>query len=96
MSTAAYVNQVLETVKKRNPGEPEFLQAVTEVFRSIVPVLDRGEASIARGGAPLAPIPVEPQPQGPDTSGAPAIPQQQPPPTGGTLVPFGGVKPAPQ
>jgi len=40
---------------------------------------------------------VEPQPQGPtpETSGAPVIPQQQPP-TGGTLVPFGGVKPAPQ
>jgi general secretion pathway protein D len=51
------------------------------------------------GGAPLAPIPAEPQPQGPatDTSGAPVIPQQQqPPPTGGTLVPFGGVKPTPQ
>src|SRR4051794_19621698 len=46
------------------------------------------------GGAPLAPIPAEPQPQGqaPDTSGTPATPpQQQPPPTGGTLVPFGGV-----
>jgi glutamate dehydrogenase (NADP+) len=28
-------------VKKRNPGEPEFLQAVGEVFRSIEPVLDR-------------------------------------------------------
>jgi general secretion pathway protein D len=52
------------------------------------------------GGAPIAPIPVEPQPQSPtpDTSGAPAIPQQQQqqPPTGGTLVPFGGVKPTPQ
>jgi len=51
------------------------------------------------GGAPLSPIPVEqqpqPQPQQPETQGAPAIPQQQPP-TGGTLVPFGGVKPAPQ
>jgi glutamate dehydrogenase (NADP+) len=32
---------VFETVKKRNAGEPEFLQAVTEVFRSITPVLDR-------------------------------------------------------
>jgi len=50
------------------------------------------------GGAPIAPIPAEPQPQGPtpDTSGAPVIPQQQQPPSGGTLVPFGGVKPAPQ
>jgi glutamate dehydrogenase (NADP+) len=41
VSTAAYIDQVLETLKKRNAGEPEFLQAVTEVFRSITPVLDR-------------------------------------------------------
>ena len=41
VSTAAYVDQVFETVKKRNAGEPEFLQAVTEVLRSIAPVLDR-------------------------------------------------------
>ena len=36
------------------------------------------------GGAPLAPILAEPQPQGPatDTSGAPVIPQQQQPPHG--------------
>ncbi len=40
-SATAYVDQVFETVKKRNVGEPEFLQAVTEVFRSITPVLDR-------------------------------------------------------
>jgi len=36
-----YVDEVFETVKRRNAGEPEFLQAVTEVFRSITPVLDR-------------------------------------------------------
>src|SRR3954463_543697 len=51
------------------------------------------------GGAPLAPIQAEPQGATPETSGAPVIPQQQQqqqPPTGGTLVPFGGVKPAPQ
>ena len=41
MNTTAYVDQVFETVKKRNVGEPEFLQAVTEVLRSITPVLDR-------------------------------------------------------
>ncbi|MCC6861623.1 MAG: NADP-specific glutamate dehydrogenase [Bryobacterales bacterium] len=41
MTTAAYVDQVFETVRKRNPGEPEFLQAVTEVFRSITRVLER-------------------------------------------------------
>src|SRR5579872_4100618 len=40
-TSTTYVDQVFETVKKRNAGEPEFLQAVTEVFRSIAPVLDR-------------------------------------------------------
>ncbi len=40
-TAATYVDQVFETVKKRNAGEPEFLQAVTEVFRSIAPALDR-------------------------------------------------------
>jgi len=35
------VDRILETVKKRNPGEPEFLQAVVEVLRSIAPALDR-------------------------------------------------------
>ena len=33
------VRQVLEIVKKRNPNEPEFLQAVTEVLESIRPVI---------------------------------------------------------
>ncbi len=45
MSTLAvattYVDEVFATVKKRNAGEPEFLQAVTEVFRSITPALER-------------------------------------------------------
>jgi len=39
--TSRYIEQVFETVRKRNAGEPEFLQAVAEVFRSIVPVLER-------------------------------------------------------
>ncbi len=39
--TTAIVDQALETVKRRNAGEPEFLQAVSEVLRSITPVLDR-------------------------------------------------------
>jgi glutamate dehydrogenase (NADP+) len=34
-----YVASVLETVKKRNAGEPEFLQAVTEVLESLAPVV---------------------------------------------------------
>ncbi|WP_075981750.1 NADP-specific glutamate dehydrogenase [Bacillus massilinigeriensis] len=33
-----YVNQVFETVKKRNPNESEFHQAVKEIFDSLVPV----------------------------------------------------------
>src|SRR5262245_4280635 len=35
------VQQVLEVVKKRNPNEPEFLQAVTEVLESIRPTVER-------------------------------------------------------
>jgi len=35
-----YMLNVLETVKKRNPGEPEFIQAVTEVFESLEPVIE--------------------------------------------------------
>ena len=37
------IQEVLETVKKRNPNEPEFLQAVTEVLESIRPVIDRSK-----------------------------------------------------
>jgi len=35
-----YLNSVLETVKKRDAGEPEFLQAVEEVLESIEPVIE--------------------------------------------------------
>ena len=42
-SGSDYVRSVLETVKKRNPGEPEFLQAVEEVLSSITPALDRNK-----------------------------------------------------
>ena len=35
-----YMLDVLETVKKRNAGEPEFIQTVEEVFESIEPVID--------------------------------------------------------
>ncbi len=35
-----YMLQVLETVKRRNAAEPEFVQAVTEVFESLEPVID--------------------------------------------------------
>lgn len=38
-SVQKYVQQVFETVQKRNPNEAEFHQAVKEVFDSLVPVL---------------------------------------------------------
>ncbi len=37
----AYLNGVLETVKKRNANEPEFIQAVTEVLESLEPVIEK-------------------------------------------------------
>jgi glutamate dehydrogenase (NADP+) len=37
----SYVKEVLEGVKRRNPNEPEFLQAVTEVLESLEPVFQR-------------------------------------------------------
>lgn len=36
-----YLISVLETVKKRNPGEPEFIQAVSEVFESLQVVAEK-------------------------------------------------------
>lgn len=37
----SYINDVLNLVKSRNPGEKEFLQAVEEVLGSLAPVIDR-------------------------------------------------------
>jgi glutamate dehydrogenase (NADP+) len=39
----SYVARVLDIVKKRNPGEVEFLQAVTEVLESLGPVLEKNK-----------------------------------------------------
>ncbi len=36
-----YLNDVMETVKSRNPGESEFHQAVVEVLESIEPVVEK-------------------------------------------------------
>lgn len=35
------VQEILQVVEKRNPNEPEFLQAVTEVLESVAPVVQR-------------------------------------------------------
>ena len=37
----AYILDLLSRVEKRNPGEPEFLQAVTEVFSTLEPVIEQ-------------------------------------------------------
>ncbi|MBO9598603.1 MAG: NADP-specific glutamate dehydrogenase [Cohnella sp.] len=38
VAAKAYVDEVYESVKKRNPGESEFHQAVKEIFDSLIPV----------------------------------------------------------
>ena len=37
----SYVDDVLEQLARRNPGEPEFHQAAHEIFDSLRPVMDR-------------------------------------------------------
>ncbi len=44
-----YLADLMETVKKRNPGEPEFHQAVEEVLESLEPVLERRPELIEKG-----------------------------------------------
>ena len=39
----SYVNEVLERVKKQNPDQPEFIQAVTEVLESLSAVIEKNE-----------------------------------------------------
>ena len=41
--------EIYENVKKRNPNEPEFHQAVIEVLESLEPVIDRHPEFIERG-----------------------------------------------
>ncbi len=44
-----YLLDLLERTKKRNPGEPEFIQAVTEVFTSLEPVVEKRQDLIDAG-----------------------------------------------
>ncbi len=46
---SAYLNKILETVKTRNPGEPEFLQAVTEVLESLECIVEKHPEYEANG-----------------------------------------------
>jgi glutamate dehydrogenase (NADP+) len=49
MDAKQYIDQVFEQVVKRNPGEPEFHQAVQEVIESLVPVLEEHPEYIEAG-----------------------------------------------
>lgn len=44
-----YLVQLMEKVEKRNPGEPEFHQAVKEVLESLEPVIEKRPEYIAKG-----------------------------------------------
>ncbi len=44
-----YLNDLMERVEKRNPGEPEFHQAVREVLESLEPVLEKSPEYIEKG-----------------------------------------------
>ena len=49
MFKLAYLNELMETVIKRNPGELEFHQAVREVLESIEPVIEQRPEYITSG-----------------------------------------------
>jgi len=44
-----YLLSVIETVKARNAGEPEFLQAVEEVLESLEPVIEKNPKLVSSG-----------------------------------------------
>lgn len=46
----SYVDQVIETVIKKNPSQPEFHQAVREVLNSLRPIVDQNEELYRREG----------------------------------------------
>lgn len=49
MNGREYVNEVLAKVKERNKGETEFIDAVTEVLESLIPVFDKNPDYIKEG-----------------------------------------------
>ena len=53
----SYVNEILERVAAQNPGQPEFLQAVTEVLESLRVVIEKNEDYYRKNAstAPSAP-----------------------------------------
>ena len=49
MFKSQYLNELMETVKRRNPAEPEFHQAVEEVLLSLEPVIEKRPEYITSG-----------------------------------------------
>ena len=49
MFNSQYLNELMETVIKRNPGEPEFHQAVREVLESLEPVIEQSPEYVTSG-----------------------------------------------
>ena len=49
MFKSQYLNDLMETVIKRNPGEPEFHQTVREVLESIEPVIEQRPEYVTSG-----------------------------------------------
>ena len=47
--TNEYLKSVYEKVEQRNPGEPEFLQAVKEVLESFQPVVEKDKSYETNG-----------------------------------------------
>ena len=47
--TNAYLLDLISRVEKRNPNEPEFIQAVTEVFSTLQPVIEKREDLVKAG-----------------------------------------------
>ena len=45
----SYVSEQLELLKKKNPNEPEFIQAATEVLTSLEPVIQANPQYEAAG-----------------------------------------------
>ena len=49
MFKSQYLSDLMETVIKRNPGEPEFHQAVREVLESLEPVIEQSPEYVTSG-----------------------------------------------
>ena len=58
MITNEYLKRVYDSVEKRDPDQPEFLQAVREVFESLQLVVDKHLTRAACASIPLSTSPL--------------------------------------